>query len=283
MSRDAVRQALPARWIRQPERGHAEQEHRGDCLVRPRALPIPGPGLDEVTSVSFGSARTGQLVRDYRHWAVRMVQDSMGHRSGPQVARVLRVSPAEDNKVSTSRRAYQDTAGGPIHDILDNLDVRVFLPPGRQLGGHPRGCLRSDLEGATARPADSGRQMRRNEDLPRMDQLQPRLTQARFLECEAKRGDPFKVATPTTTCRCTAIVSSLTTTTGHAAAKATCRLTEPSTRAANPPAPREPTTSNEASAAAPARACAGRPDSRLVLTDRPGSISAARSAAAASA
>ena len=51
---------------------------------------------------------------------------------------------------------------------------------------------------------------------------------------------------PTTTSPCTALVSSLTTTTGQRACMAAYRLTEPSSMAAIPPEPRAPTTSMSA-------------------------------------
>jgi len=88
---------------------------------------------------------------------------------------------------------------------------------------------------------------------------------------------------PTAISRCTAVVSSRTTTTGQGAQVATYRLTEPSIIAANPPAPRAPTTRTEASEPQSATATAGGPVSRPVSTGRPGASSSARVMAAASA
>ena len=88
---------------------------------------------------------------------------------------------------------------------------------------------------------------------------------------------------PTAISRCTAMLSSRTTTTGHGARVATYLLTEPSTIAAKPPAPRAPTTSMDASAPLSATASAGGPDSRPVVTGRPGATSSDRVMAASSA
>ena len=79
------------------------------------------------------------------------------------------------------------------------------------------------------------------------------------------------------------MVSSRTTTTGQGAQVATYRLTEPSIIAANPPAPRAPTTSMEAPEPLSATATAGGPDSRRVSTGRPGATSSDRVMAASSA
>jgi hypothetical protein len=64
--------------------------------------------------------------------------------------------------------------------------------------------------------------------------------------------------------------------TGHAARIAAYRLTDPRTIAANPPAPRAPTTSMAAPEPQAATARAGGPDSRLVVISRPGATSSAR-------
>ena len=63
---------------------------------------------------------------------------------------------------------------------------------------------------------------------------------------------------------------------------ATYRLTEPSIIAANPPAPRAPTTSIEAPAPLSATATADGPDRRRVSTGRPGATSSDRMMAASS-
>ena len=78
------------------------------------------------------------------------------------------------------------------------------------------------------------------------------------------------------------MASSRTTTTGQGAQAATYRLTEPSIIAANPPAPRAPTTSMEAPEPLSATATAGGPD-RRVSTGRPGATSSDRVMATASA
>ena len=88
---------------------------------------------------------------------------------------------------------------------------------------------------------------------------------------------------PTVISRCTAMLSSRTTTTGHGARVAAYLLTEPSIIAAKPPAPRAPTTSMDASEPLSATAKAGGPDSRPVLTGSPGATSSDRVMAASSA
>ena len=79
------------------------------------------------------------------------------------------------------------------------------------------------------------------------------------------------------------MVSSRTTATGQRAWVAAYLLTEPSSIAAKPPAPREPTTSMAAPDASSASARAGGPDSSAVSTGSPVAVSAARPAAVASA
>ena len=88
---------------------------------------------------------------------------------------------------------------------------------------------------------------------------------------------------PTAISRCTAMLSSRTTTTGQGARVAAYLLTEPSTIAANPPAPRAPTTSMDAPAPLSATASAGGPDSRPVVMGRPWATSSDRVMAASSA
>ena len=70
-------------------------------------------------------------------------------------------------------------------------------------------------------------------------------------------ADSAGSCTPTTISRCTAMVSSRTTTTGQVAWVAAYRLTEPRISALNPPAPREPSTSIRASCPQSTRALAG--------------------------
>jgi hypothetical protein len=79
--------------------------------------------------------------------------------------------------------------------------------------------------------------------------------------------------TPTAISRCTAMLSSRTTTTGLGARLATYLLTEPSAIATKPHAPRAPTTSMDASAPFSATASAGGPDSSPVVSGRPGATS----------
>ena len=79
------------------------------------------------------------------------------------------------------------------------------------------------------------------------------------------------------------MLSSRTTTTGHAAWAAAYLLTEPSTIAAKPPAPRAPTTSMDASAPLSTIASAGGPDSRPVVTGNPGAAASDPELAASSA
>ena len=89
--------------------------------------------------------------------------------------------------------------------------------------------------------------------------------------------------TPTATSRCTALVSSLTTTTGQEACMAAYLLTEPSSIAANPPAPRAPTTSISAPEPLLVTISAGGPVSRWVSTGKSGATSLTRVMASPSA
>src|SRR5215469_16890939 len=86
---------------------------------------------------------------------------------------------------------------------------------------------------------------------------------------------------PTTTSRCTTPVSSLATTTGQEASMAAYLLTEPSSIAANPPAPRAPTTSSSAPEPLPVTISAGGPVSKSVSMSRSGATSPARVMASA--
>ena len=170
---------------------------------------------------------------------------------------------AEHHEVGARGVAREDPGGMPVDDVMTDPDVRVLLAPPLKRGRQAAGGLgrelvrvgRAQLLGAGGRCSADGNQ---------------------YQVCTAVRSAPRSAASsnanasvpsascgsrmPTAISRCTAMFSSRTTTTGHAARVAAYLLTEPSIIAAKPPAPRAPTTSMDASAplSATARAAARR-------------------------
>ena len=147
--------------------------------------------------------------------------------------------PADDHQIGARGQARQHVSRMAAHDIRGHPDLRVFLPPDPQRGREM--------------PVRGGRQRRvsRRRGVLVEDDGSPdtACTAVRFAPRSAasSNANPSVSSaspgsrTPTTISRCTATVSSRTTTTGHGAHAATCLLTEPSMSAAKPPAPRAPT------------------------------------------
>ena len=194
-------------------------------------------------------------------------------------------APADHHQVGARGVAGEHAGGMPADDVLADPNFRVLAVPLLESGGQVAARLGRDLAGIR-RPQRRGRQAALG------------AAGSQYQVWTATRSAPRSAASsnanasvpvpssgsrmPTAISRCTAVLSSRTTTSGQGVQAATYRLTEPSIIAANPPAPRAPTTSMEAPEPQSATATAAGPDSKPVSMGRPGATSSDRMTAASS-